>query len=109
MILPAAARYLSDLLSTAERADDVGMKAEGILTTARQINELVDNLTAKLAVLAEQNQELGGDDVVSKALHMRQNIIPALNEVRDVVDRLERVIPDDYWPVPTYRDMLFIK
>jgi glutamine synthetase len=109
MVLPAAARYLSDLLSTAERADDVGMKAEGILTTARRMNELIDDLTEKLAVLAEQNQELGGDEVVSKAEHMRRNIIPALNDVRDVVDRLERVVPDDYWPVPTYRDMLFIK
>jgi glutamine synthetase type III len=25
------------------------------------------------------------------------------------VDRLEKVVPDDYWPLPTYRDMLFIK
>jgi glutamine synthetase len=109
MILPAAARYLNDLLGTAERADDVGMKVEGVLTIARQVNELIDQLTDKLAVLSEQNQELGGDDLVSKAQHMRQNIIPALNAVRDVVDRLERIVPDDYWPIPTYRDMLFIK
>jgi glutamine synthetase len=40
---------------------------------------------------------------------MRSNIIPAMNEVRDVVDRLERVVPDDLWPFPTYREMLFIK
>jgi glutamine synthetase len=109
MVLPAAARYLSDLLSTAERADDVGMKANGIVTTARRVNELVDQLTEKLEVLAQQNQDLGGDDIVSKAEHMRQNIIPALNDVRDVVDTLERIVPDDHWPFPTYRDMLFIK
>lgn len=109
MYLPAAQRYLSDLLQTAERADDLGMVTEGVLATARRVNELIDRLTQKLAVLAEQNQELGGDDVVSKAEHMRNNIIPALTEVRDVVDRLERVVPDDYWPVPTYRDMLFVK
>ncbi len=109
MYLPAAQRYLSDLLQTAERADDLGMVTEGVLVTARRVNELIDRLTQKLAILAEQNQELGGDDVVSKAEHMRNNIIPALTEVRDVVDRLERVVPDDYWPVPTYRDMLFVK
>jgi glutamine synthetase len=109
MVLPAAARYLNDLLSAAERADDVGMRSDGVLTTARQVNELTDQLVEKLAVLAEQNQELGGDDVMSKAEHMRANIIPALDGVRDVVDRLERVIPDDLWPIPTYRDMLFVK
>jgi glutamine synthetase len=109
MVLPAAARYLNDLLSAAERADDVGMRSEGVLTTARQVNELTDQLVEALAVLAEQNQELGGDELMSKAEHMRANIIPALDAVRDVVDRLERVIPDDLWPIPTYRDMLFVK
>jgi len=109
MYLPAAQRYLNDLLETAERADDLGLVAEGILATARRVNAFIDQLTEKIAVLAEQNQELGGDDVVSKAEHMRRNIIPALDAVRDVVDRLERIVPDDLWPVPTYRDMLFVK
>ncbi len=109
MILPAATRYLSDLLETAERAADVGMKTEGVLATAEQVNQLVDLLTDRIAALAVQNQELGGDDVVSKAGHMRENIIPALNAVRDVVDRLERIVPDDLWPIPTYREMLFVK
>ena len=109
MILPAATRYLSELLTTAERADDVGLRAEGVLATARHVMELVNQLTDMLAVLASQNQELGGDTILSKAEHMRSNIIPALTAVRDVVDRLERVVPDDLWPVPTYRDMLFVK
>ncbi len=109
MVLPAAMRYLSDLLATAGRADGVGMQADGVLATARQVNELIDRLTARLGVLAEQNQELGGDDVMSKAHHMRDHIVPAMTEVRDVVDRLERIIPDDLWPFPTYREMLFVK
>lgn len=109
MILPAAARYLHDLLETAERADELGLKTEGVMKTARRVNELVDRLTDALDALAEQNQELGGDDVFSKAEHMRANIIPAVNEVRDVADLLERIVPDDQWPIPAYRDMLFVK
>ena len=109
MFLPAAVRYLNNLLTTAERADDLGMKAGGVLATAQRVNDLVDALNEKTGLLASVNQELGGDDVVSKAEHMRTNIIPAMNDVRDVVDRLERVVPDDLWPVPAYRDMLFVK
>jgi glutamine synthetase len=109
MILPAAARYLNELLTTAERADELGLKLGGVLSTAARVNELVDRLVDAVAVLAEQNQELGGDDVLSKAEHMRANIVPAMTAVRDVVDRLERIVPDDLWPVPTYRDMLFVK
>ncbi|HSM61781.1 MAG TPA: glutamine synthetase III [Longimicrobiales bacterium] len=109
MILPAATRYLGDLLQAAERAADVGLKTEGVLSTAREVNRLVDQLVDRIAELAAQNQELGGDDVFSKAEHMRAHIIPALTAVRDVVDRLERIVPDDLWPIPTYRDMLFVK
>ena len=85
------------------------MKSEGVLKTAARVNELVDQLTDAIDALAQQNQNLGGDDVISKAEHMRANIIPAMSVVRDVVDRLERIVPDDLWPVPTYREMLFVK
>ncbi len=109
MILPAAARYLNDLLTTAERADDLGLKTDGVLDTAKKLNGLIDELTKAIDALAAQNQELGGDEVLSKAEHMRANIIPAMNAVRDIVDPLERIVPDDLWPVPTYRDMLFAR
>jgi glutamine synthetase len=109
MILPAATRYLSELLATAESAADVGMKTEGVLAIANKVNVLIDRLTEALEVLAEQNQTLGGDEVLQKAEHMRANIVPAMKAVRDVVDPLERLVPDDLWPVPTYRDMLFVK
>jgi glutamine synthetase len=109
MILPSSVRYLNELLTTAERADELGLKLDGVLKTAAHVNGLIDQLTTAINALAEQNQELGGDDVVSKAEHMRTNIIPAMTAVRDVADRLERVVPDDLWPVPTYRDMLFVK
>ncbi len=109
MVLPAAARYLSELMTAIAQATTAGMATKGIKATAKHLNGLIDQLVEKLEVLAVQNQELGGDELVSKAEHMRSNIIPALDDVRDVVDRLERVVPDDLWPVPTYREMLFIK
>lgn len=109
MVLPAATRYLANLVRTGDQAKALGLPTDGVLVTAGHVGELIDQLVEKLNVLATQNQELGGDTVFSKAEHMRENIIPALDQVRDVVDRLERVVPDDLWPIPTYREMLFIK
>jgi len=40
---------------------------------------------------------------------VRDNVVPAMGAVRAAADRLEKVVPDDYWPLPTYRDMLFVK
>jgi glutamine synthetase len=40
---------------------------------------------------------------------MRDTVIPAMDAVREVADRLERIVADDLWPLPKYSEMLFIK
>jgi glutamine synthetase len=40
---------------------------------------------------------------------MRDKVVPAMTAVRDVADRLERIVADDLWPLPKYSEMLFIK
>jgi glutamine synthetase len=114
MILPAAIRYLNELLAAAENLAELELppaadRVPGITATISLVNGLVDELVAALDVLVRQNEELGGDDVHSKAHHMRDNIVPAMAEVRAVCDRLEKVVPDDLWPLPRYREMLFVK
>lgn len=109
MILPAAVRYLNDLLAAADRGKALGLASSGVTETIRQVNAVVDELRVALDELVKQNAELGGDDVKSKSYHMRDHVIPAMLATRAAVDRLEKLVPDDYWPLPTYRDMLFIK
>jgi glutamine synthetase len=109
MILPAAVRYLNDLLAATDRSRGLGLEAGGLRRTVEKVNGLVDELRDALDRLIEQNEELGGEEVHSKAYHMRDHVVPAMLAVRGVADRLEKVVPDDYWPLPTYRDMLFVK
>ena len=40
---------------------------------------------------------------------LRDSVLPAMNEVRRLGDKLETMVADDLWPLPTYREMLFIK
>ncbi len=109
MVLPAAVRYLNDLLDAAGRAKDLGLTSAGVMDTIQTLGALIDELRGRLDQLVAQNAELGGDEIPSKARHMRDNIVPAMAAVRGVVDCLEKVVPDDLWPLPTYRDMLFVK
>ena len=44
-----------------------------------------------------------------EAVYMRDTVIPAMDDVRDVADRLEKLVADDLWPLPKYSEMLFIK
>src|SRR5690606_24792800 len=109
MILPTAVRYLTELARAREGLRELKDGGKGVRRTMEQVSGLVDQLREALDHLVAQNEELGGDDVHSKAMHMRDNIIPAMREVRSVCDRLEKVVPDDLWPLPRYREMLFVR
>lgn len=109
MVLPAAVRYLNEVLAAAERTKALGLGTEGKQVLIGEINDLVNELVLALQALDKQNSELGGDTVHSKAHHMRDNVIPAMNAVRSAVDRLEKFLPDDLWPLPRYREMLFVR
>jgi len=107
MVLPAAIRYLGELAAAAAAVEGAGSK--GLGTTLQDVGILVDELVETLALLEVQNADLGGDEIGEKARHMAERIIPAMGRVRAVADQLEKIVPDDLWPLPTYRDMLFIK
>ncbi len=109
MILPAAIRYLNELATTVERGKIIGTDLVGVRETLKEVNQLVAELRYALDELNKQNADLGGDTVHEKAYHMRDKVIPAMRAVRDVADKLENVVAEDLWPVPTYRDMLFVK
>ena len=43
------------------------------------------------------------------AKHFRDSVVPAMVSLRETSDALEAIIPHEQWPLPTYREMLFIK
>ena len=51
----------------------------------------------------------GDGDAFAHAKHMHEHVLPAMLEIRKAADKLETIVADDLWPLPTYREMLFIK
>ncbi len=43
------------------------------------------------------------------AEYVRDAVLPAMEAVREVADRLEHVVADDLWPLPKYSEILFVK
>ena len=48
-------------------------------------------------------------DAFVHAKHMREHVIPEMAELRKAADKLESIVSDDLWPLPTYREMLFVR
>jgi glutamine synthetase len=65
-------------------------------------------------VFAIQKLESANDHPVElegmqHAEYVRDQVIPAMDGVREIADRLERIIDGELWPLPRYSEILFIK
>jgi glutamine synthetase len=71
---------------------------------------LVDEFVEAIFALEEANAGHPGDaDGMGEAHYVQETVLPAMERVRAVADRLEKVVPDDLWPLPKYSEILFIK
>ena len=62
-----------------------------------------------LARLEKELHHGNGGDPYAHARSIRDDVIPKMNALRTLGDKLETIVADDLWPLPTYREMLFIK
>jgi glutamine synthetase len=97
LILPAATAQI-------KRFADAGLEAP-----ASEVRGLTEELYTGILALEELNRKEGELNDMNHILFQRDQVIPAMNEVRRVADRLEKVVADELWPLPLYSEMLFIK
>jgi glutamine synthetase len=107
-ILPAALEYQKQIALSVGAVRAVGAtsaEAEKLLVT---YTGLVDQLKAKSDALAGLlEHESGGAE--AHAAFMRDQVVPAMATLREVGDAIEVLTPHGLWPLPTYREMLFVK
>ena len=107
-ILPAVLTYsheLADCLLAKKQIARVGYVAEEKLLT--QISECTDNLSQNITDLQSllNNSDLPSSE--AKAMYYHDTVLPKMNELRAVADKLEGLCAAKYWPFPTYSQLLF--
>ena len=107
-ILPAVHAYYGDLAQTVVAAKGAGVLAPQSETLQR-LASLMVALQSKRNALESITQKLEStlrDE--DKAVLLSDEIARVMGEARHVCDELETVVADDYWPLPKYREMLFL-
>ena len=110
-ILPAVSSYVAELASGVATkkaiSDDIPCEAE--LDIIKRLSGLQDCAYKKLAAL--DNAIIGvkevGEDPIEVATYYKDSVITAMTELRAVVDEMETLVSSDYWPYPSYGDLMF--
>ena len=107
IIYPAAMGYLSDLATTSASVAAMGIELDN--TTAKTIAAKANAMLATVAKLEEvsSKEDFSGTD--EQMQYCASEIRSLMDEVRVHADVLETEISDEKWPLPKYREMLFIK
>ena len=107
IIYPAAVRYLSELSTAIANAKAIGieMDKETAEKVATLVQPMMDNVSKLSAAMSKSDFARTEDHMQYSA----QTIRPLMDKVREYADALEGEVADDFWPLPTYQEMLFMK
>ena len=110
-ILPAASsfiKYLSDtIISKKSAAADLDCGYE--LETVKELTHLENKMFADVNELKDILKKIkASTDTAQKiAEDYKDLVIPKMNEIRNSADKMELLTDRDYWPYPSYADLLF--
>ena len=115
-IIPVATRYQSQLLQNVENMRAVFPAEKANALSARNL-KLVEEIAERTASIETQVEELVSarkvankiEDEHRKAIAYHDTIAPMFDAIRRQIDKLELIVDDALWPLPKYRELLFIR
>ncbi len=100
-VLPAAYRQHA-LLAGAGQSKAIGAALE-------RVGAAIEDITARLGDLqAVADRTAAEVNLDKKARAYAEQVVPVMASVREVADRIEETVADEFWTLPKYREMLFL-
>jgi glutamine synthetase len=108
-ILPAASEYSRHLGKAAKAVSDTGVSADTHIGLLKELCTLIKILDGNIKALEKAvNKASKTSGVVKHAESYRDDVVPAMNDLRATADELEKIVDAELWPLPTYAEMLFL-
>ncbi|MBQ7545632.1 MAG: glutamine synthetase III [Clostridia bacterium] len=109
-LLPAMSKYVSKLCKTisAKSAALPGVDSAYESNTARRLSELTNEsfaLVRQLETYASHAATI--EDALQTAMYYKDTVLPCMEQLRKMIDEAESLTAKEYWPYPSYGDMLF--
>ena len=113
MVIPATISYQNTLLENAKGLKELGLSKEALETPLAIINKVSEHLrivkTSIDAMLEERKVTNAIEDSREKAIAYDENVRSYFDTIRYHTDKLEQIVDDSVWPLPKFRELLFLK
>ncbi|SHH84394.1 glutamine synthetase III [Clostridium intestinale] len=110
-ILPSVIKYATSLASSINTITAVGIGADVSVQTEllKEVSSLTASLNKNIALLEEVVAKADNfdGDIYDLGMIYRYEVFEQMNTLREVADTLETIVDKEFWPLPTYSDMLF--
>ena len=107
-VLPACMKYAKDLAESCQIKSNLGINQDAESTVLSSISDrssvLLRNLEELEYAIREANSK---ETVLERAKYFSKEVADAMQAVRSVADKLETEVSAEYWPYPTYSELLF--
>ncbi len=115
-ILPVATKYQSQLIENVVRLKEIFPAETSVRLSANNL-QLIEQISEHTNFIAEHVEKLVEARKVAnvlaserdKAIAYHDTVAPLLESIRYHIDKLELIVDDELWPLPKYREMLFIR
>ena len=115
-IIPVATRYQSALLKNVENMTGIFSAEKAQKLSARNV-KLIEEIAERTSAIESMVEELVNarkkankiEDEHQKAIAYHDEVEPKFDEIRYQIDKLELIVDDSLWPLPKYRELLFIR
>ena len=115
-IIPVATRYQSVLLDNVFKIKSLFPKQQGERIAAQDL-EMIEKMADHMSVIKDKVNSMVDarkkaniiEDQRTKAIAYSETVFPLMDEIRYHIDKLELMVDDEMWPLPKYRELLFIK
>jgi glutamine synthetase len=110
-VLPAAYKHQASLVSAVSGLASIGLKGDLVSEQVAEVEKvatLIGQLKTALDDLDTACEQAESDDLDKKSAALGYAVSDRMVAVREVCDKLETIVDDTLWPLPKYREMLFL-